>query len=126
MLYEERLGSKNEISIRAKNLYQKKSIQIMEDVTSKWHHEKMVTKLIIDRITDGNERYIIYWEAWKKCSSLIENDSAILKYTGYFINDLLDGSPQFKKIIEVEMLNLISSENKLLAKRVKNLHSIFL
>jgi hypothetical protein len=36
----------------------------------------MYAKLIMDQITDENERYYIYWNAWKKCASEVENDSA--------------------------------------------------
>jgi hypothetical protein len=86
----------------------------------------MYAKLIMDQITDENERYYIYWNAWKKCASEVENDSAFTKYTSYFVNDLVNGPSHLKTSIESEMLVLMKSDNPLLATRVKNLHSLFL
>jgi DNA-binding beta-propeller fold protein YncE len=120
----EKLGKKNQVSFKAKELYLNKLTEILESVDDKWQHQKLFTKQVVDQITEEDERYGIYWKAWKKCASEITNDSAFTKFTGYFIDDIVNGSLELKKSIQKEMFALMESDNDIVVKRVKGLASL--
>lgn len=116
--------SNNVASSKAKELYQEKLIVILESVNVTWQHQKLFAKQILDEIVTENERWSIYWRAWKKNAVDNPDDFAFLKYTGYFIRDLENSSSGFKKSIELEIFDLILSSNTLISNRAKDMHSL--
>lgn len=114
----------NEISVKSKHLYIKKLSEILENVDATWQYQKSNTKSVIDLIVVGSEKLCIFWNAWKRCAIEIEDDSQFTKYTGYFINDLLYSSIEFKKSIEDELFELISSSKPAICERAKVLYSL--
>ena len=115
----------NKFLIEVKNHYQKKLIEILEDTNTTWQHQKLYAKQIIDTITTEEERYHIFWNAWKNCAGKILDDDEFQMFTRYFINDLINSSTSFKNLIVQEIFDLIGSENIQVSSRAKDLYSRF-
>lgn len=116
--------SKNNVQLKARELYLNKLIEILESKDKTWQHEKPFAKLILDEILNDNERYDVYWRAWKSLAINLENDSGFLKFASYFIRDLELSSIEFKKKIEPEIFILIESTKLMVSKRAKDFHSL--
>ena len=117
-------GRKNEICVKSKSLYINKLSEILQSSSATWQYQKSRAKPIVDLITDEDERSRIFWDAWKRCTVEVDNDSQFAKYTGYFINDIINSSTEFKKSIEGEIFELIGSSKSRISERARVLYSL--
>jgi len=115
-----RLGKQNEVSTKARGLYLSKLTEILESIDATWQHQKMTAKQILDQVTNETIRFNIFWNAWKQCVQ-IENDEVFAKFTGYFINNLEGAPSQFKTSIQSEIFDLIESKKSFISNRARAL-----
>lgn len=117
-------GRENEIYTKSNGLYINKLNEILESSSATWQYQKSRAKSVADLITDEDERSHIFWNAWKRCAIEVDDDSQFAKYTGYFINDIINSPAEFKKSIEGELFELIGSSKSGISERAKVLYSL--
>jgi hypothetical protein len=117
-------GRESEIYAKSKGLYINKLSETLESSSATWQYQKSRAKSVVDLITHEDERSRIFWNAWKRCSIEVDDDSQLAKYTGYFINDIINSSAEFKKSIEEEIFELIGSSKPGISERARVLYSL--
>jgi TIR domain len=117
-------GSPNYVTESAKQRYEQKLSDIMQSADSQWITHKSESKQIIDHITDEKQRFLIYWNSWKKLAVEIRNDNTFTEYTGYFINDLISAKEDYKTDIEPELDEMMNQSQSYIANRAHQLYKL--
>lgn len=117
-------GSPSYVTESAKQRYEQKLRDIMQSADFKWITHKSESKQIIDHITDEKQRFLIYWNSWKKLAVEIRNDNTFTEYTGHFINALISAKEDYKTDIEPELDNMMNQSQSYIANRAHQLYKL--
>lgn len=116
--------SKRDVTSRARLLYKNKLEEILASTEETSEQYKSDSKQILEFLTNNDERFQIYWNAWKKCMKEIKESNQYTHFIGYFINDLINATNENKESIQEELYALIGSEDENISSRAKGLHDV--
>jgi hypothetical protein len=119
-------NDENDVSIKVKNRYREKIINVLQSSDVIWTDHKSDCKQILGYIASSRERFSVYWKAWKKTAVEIIDDNRYTNEIGHFINEMISAKAEDKKEIEEELFGMIENPDSRIADRASDLyHELF-
>lgn len=119
---EKESGTINYVSNTSRERYLNKIIRILESVNADWFHYKPDANQILKFLAQGNDRFMIWWGAWKVCAARVIDDDGYTRSIAAFINDLGTADPDMKNFIKAELYELMESAESRVSKRAIEMH----
>jgi hypothetical protein len=113
----------DEAILRVKQFYSQKLEDLLTSKEKKLRSKPDI-KQIFEFIFSEQERFYIFWNAWKNCAE-IKGDDEYSDCIASFINDIEKADSKFKYSIRPELYDLIeNSPDPMIRKRAMNMKSI--
>jgi|GEM_PF-1731451 hypothetical protein len=114
----------DEAILRVRQFYSQKLEDVLSSNEEKLLRSKPDVKQIFEIIFSEEERFYIFWRAWKGCAK-IKDDHQYFRSITAFITDMERANPRYKYSIRRELYDLIeNSPDPIIRKRTKELKAL--
>jgi hypothetical protein len=123
---EDTKSSVNEVSSRTNDHYKGRMVEIFESPNDIWMKHKSDCKQILGYITSEEEKFYIYWRAWRRAAIEVINDDEYTASIASVINELPSSKEEYKNRIEQELSDMMESSDARVANRAQQMyHELF-